>query len=372
MNPVGDQLVGARVLLTGQRRSAELAAALERRGARIAHAPTLSVVPHVDDAELLRATKELIAEPPQIVVGTTGVGFTGWIEAADAAGLADELLAMLRDTRIIARGPKTSGALRAAGLEPDWVAESETNAEVRDFLLSESIADLRIAVQHHGAGSDGLDEAFTDAGATVQPLVVYRWGPAADPRAVADGVRRVVDREYDSVVFTSAPGAQAFLDSARGLGLERECVAAMAVDGGVVAAAVGPVTAAPLRLVGIRPMVPDRFRLGALVRSLVAHLPVHATQAVTPAGTLRVWRSEAVLDGRRLSLSPAGLAVLHRLAAADGAVVTREQILAVLPGTAVDPHVAEVAVARLRDALPDRDLVTTVVKRGYRLAVADR
>lgn len=372
MNPVGDQLVGARVLLTGQRRSAELAAALERRGAQIALAPTLSVVPHVDDAELLRATTELIARPPQIVVCTTGVGFTGWIEAADAAGLADDLLAMLRSTRIVARGPKADGALRAAGLEPDWVAESETNAEVRHFLLSESIDGLRIAVQHHGAGSDGLDEALTESGATVQPLVVYRWGPAADPRAVADGVRRVVDREYDAVVFTSAPGAQAFLDAARDLGVHHECVAAMAADGGVTAAAVGPVTAAPLRLVGIEPMVPDRFRLGALVRSMVAELPVHAMQAQTPIGTLRVWRSEAVLGRQRIPLPPAGLAVLRRLAAAEGAVVTRDQILAVLPGTAVDPHVAEVAVARLRDALPDRDLVTTVVKRGYRLAVADR
>lgn len=372
MNSVGDQLLGARVLLTGQRRSTELAAALERRGASVTHAPTLSVVPHVDDAQLLRATRALIADPPALVVVTTGVGFTGWVEAADAAGLIDDLSAMLRAARIIARGPKASGAIRAAGFVPDWVAESETNSEVRDFLLGEQLAGRRIAVQHHGAGSDGLDEAFEAVGASVQPLVVYRWGPAPDPRAVAEGVRGVVAGEFDAVVFTSAPGASAFLRSAEELGLGRECAAALAGGGEVVAAAVGPVTAAPLLLAGIEPLVPDRYRLGALVRSLVAQLPARTVGCDTPAGPLRVWRTVAVLDGKRLCLPPAGLAVLRRLAAADGSVVTREQILAALAGDARDPHVAEVAVGRLRDTLPDRDLVVTVVKRGYRLAVTDR
>jgi uroporphyrinogen-III synthase len=43
-------------------------------------------------------------------------------------------------------------------------------------------------------------------------------------------------------------------------------------------------------------------------------------------------------------------------------------VLTVLPGESADPHTAEVAVARLRDAC-GRSLIQTVVKRGYRLAV---
>ena len=46
----------------------------------------------------------------------------------------------------------------------------------------------------------------------------------------------------------------------------------------------------------------------------------------------------------------------------------RQQLLAALPGGSSDPHAAEVAVGRLRDGLgPSRDLVRTVVKRGYSL-----
>jgi uroporphyrinogen-III synthase len=73
-------------------------------------------------------------------------------------------------------------------------------------------------------------------------------------------------------------------------------------------------------------------------------------------------------------IAPTGLAVLRRLAATPGQVVTREEILQALPGESRDPHTAEVAVARLREALQagtgDRRLVRTVVKRGYVLATA--
>jgi uroporphyrinogen-III synthase len=75
----------------------------------------------------------------------------------------------------------------------------------------------------------------------------------------------------------------------------------------------------------------------------------------------------ALLDGHVLPVSPNGLEVLRLLAEAGGDVVTREQVLAVLPGDSADPHTAEVAVARLRDVC-GRALIQTVVKRGYRLA----
>lgn len=369
---MSDQLRGCRVILTGQRRSAELAAALERRGATILHAPTLSVVPHVDDAELLSRTKELITRPPDTVVVTTGVGFTGWIEAADAAGLAEPLLAMLGAAQLVARGPKARGAIQAAGLSADWVAESETSAEIREFLLAEGVAGRRIAVQHHGAGADGLDEAFATAGADVCSLIVYRWGPAPDAEAVRVAVRAVADAECDAITFTSAPGAAAFLQAARDEDLLVEVLTALTDPAGVLPAAVGDITAAPLRELGIEPLVPDRFRMGALVRTVVTQLAdQHRLQVRTAAGNLVVWRTAALLDDEPLTLSPATLAVLRLLAAAGGAVVPRSAILAALPGDSTDDHAADVAISRLRDAARGRHLVTTVVRRGYRLTVLE-
>ena len=139
----------------------------------------------------------------------------------------------------------------------------------------------------------------------------------------------------------------------------------------MVAAAVGPLTARPLEHRGVTPLQPERGRLGALVRTLVAHYEQAETMALaTVAGTLQIRSRVAVLDGEVLPLSPSSLEVLRLLAARRGEVVTRDDVLDVLPGDSRDPHAAEVAVARLREATGRRDLVKTVVKRGYRLELA--
>jgi uroporphyrinogen-III synthase len=370
VSSLGQVMNGCVVLITADRRSSELASALSRRGATLRHAPALSIVPHEHDEELLLATKELLDRPPSIVVVTTGIGFRGWVEAADAAGMADDLLEMLAGARIVARGPKARGALQAAGLQADWVAESETSAEILDLLLSEGVAGLRIAVQHHGAGADGLDHELAAAGADIESLVVYRWGPPPDPQAVTQSVLASAAGEIDAVVFTSAPGAAAWLEAVEGMALQDE-VFSRCRRGTMIAAAVGPVTAKPLEDRGIRPLVPDRGRLGALVRALVSHYEEAQTSAVsTQAGRLQVRRTVALLDGHVLPVSPSGLEVLRLLADAAGDVVTRGQVLSVLPGDSTDPHAAEVAIARLREVCGGRAMVQTVVKRGYRLALS--
>jgi len=366
-------LTGCRVLVTAHRRAADVAAALERRGADVVHAPVLSIVPHVDDARLLSRTREVIRSRPDIVVVTTGVGFRGWIEAADADGLAPALHQTLAASRIIARGPKALGAIRANDLTPEWVAPSETTAEIRERLLEAGVNGLTVAVQHHGSGADGLDRALAAAGARVISLVVYRWGPPADPAAVVRGVHLVADEDVDAVIFTSAPGAAGFIDAARREGRLFDVVRACHSSSGVLAAAVGPVTAGPLRGVGIDPLVPDRWRMGALVRQLVERLgEERRSEAQTAWGEIVVHRRRALMDGRPLALTPTTLAVLRLLVEAGGGVVTRHDIVAALRGRGATLHAAEMAVARLRASLGHRELVETVVKRGYRLQVSSR
>ena len=142
------------VVLTSDRRSGELTASFERRGARVVHAPTLRIVPLVEDELLLGATRRLIAARPTDVVITTGIGLRGWIEAADAGGLAPDLLEVLGQARLLARGPKPRGAIRAAGLMETVAAESERSAELVDQLLHDGVAGRRIEFQLHGVIAD--------------------------------------------------------------------------------------------------------------------------------------------------------------------------------------------------------------------------
>ncbi len=365
---LGPILEGAKVLVTAQRRSDDLAAALIRRGAEVDIASTLGVEPHIDEAKLLERTRHLLYSPPDVVVITTAIGLRGWLETAEAAGLGGALVELLSSCRVIARGPKALGALQAIGVTPDWVAESETSREIRDLLIAEGVEGLRVAVQLHGAGDDGLASGLALAGAGVVQLTVYRWGAPTNAAAVFRSIEDARCGAYDAVTFTSAPGAAAWIAAIERQGALDEI--RHHTERGMLLAAVGPITAEPLSVAGLPIEYPDRGRMGALVRLVILRLGVESPAASTEAGELRVRACSATLDHRRLELTGGSLAVLRELAREPGAVVTREQLLSVLPGESSDPHAAEVAVARLRTGLGHPNVVKTVYRRGYRLVAS--
>lgn len=370
MTSLSPVLTGTRILITAQRRASDLALALARRGADVDVAATLGVESHIDEATLLRHTTALIDQPADIVVITTGIGFRSWLDTAEANGLGDELVDALNRSRLIARGPKARGALQAAGLAADWVAESETSREIADFLVAEGIDGQRVVIQRHGAGDDGLATALTEAGADTTGLVIYRWGPPPDPIAVERSVADLRDGLYDAVVFTSAPGAAAWLDAVRDGGAW-DAVVESNNEGRLLVAAVGPVTAEPLRVAGLDVLIPARGRLGALVRAVIMALGDDESGIETTAGRLRLHATSMTLDHQAVALSPTSLSIIRLLASDPGVVFSRVDVLSALPGDSTDPHTAEVAIARLREAMGGADCpVRTVVKRGYRLALA--
>ncbi|HVX46899.1 MAG TPA: uroporphyrinogen-III synthase, partial [Mycobacteriales bacterium] len=205
------------------------------------------------------------------------------------------------------------------------------------------------------------------AGAEVIDIPVYRWVPPDDPAPLHRLVETVAAAGIDAIAFTSAPAAASFLHAAGEKGCATEVVAAL--RGPVLAACVGPVTAHPLTSVDIPVISPARCRLGALVREIVEQVPARRGRTVSAAGHQLDIRGHAViLDGRLIPLTSTGAAVLHMLARRPGHVVTRGELLAIMPGDGGDEHAVEVAVGRLRTTLGDPRIIRTVVKRGYRIA----
>lgn len=364
-------LAGCTIIVAADRRSVDLATALERRGAIVHRAPALSIVANADDAELMHRTGQLIAAPPDIVVVTTGVGFRGWMDAAHEHGLHEGIAGALRGAQFVARGPKAHGAIQQAGFTADWVAESETSAEVGEYLLASGIDGKRIVVQHHGAGSDGLDELLAGAGGEVVSVTVYRWGPPPDPEVVKRSALRAGIGEADAVLFTSAPGAASWLAVAQEAGVLDE-IRGRAASGRLLLAAVGPITAGPLLAADLDTTIADRGRLGSLARCVIAHFGGgRAPSLQTDAGRLEVRSGGVLIDDRFVPLSHTAARLIEALFVAGGRVLSRAEIGRLLPGGERNGHAVEVAVARLRESLCGADLVQTVVKRGYRLAVID-
>jgi uroporphyrinogen-III synthase len=366
-------LTGYRIAVTSARRAEELCALLSRQGAEVCSAPAINMIALPEDDELHANTKALIAQPADILVSHTGIGFRGWIAAAEGWGLANQLISALSSARIVARGPKATGALRAAGLHEEWSPKSESSHDVLKYLLESGVSGKRIAIQLHGAADawDPFPEfvgGLRSAGADVVPLRVYRWKSTPLGGEFDQLVSGMARRQFDAVSFTSAPAAAAVLERSRDLGIENELLEALRTD--VHAMCVGPVTSQPLKRKGVPTSSPERMRLGALARHITEQLPLLGSRTVVAAGHVVDIRGTCVLvDGSIKLLSPSGMAILRALAQRPGDVVSRHDLLRALPGNSNDPHAVDTAVLRLRTALDDKNIVATVVKRGYRLAV---
>ncbi|MCP2255257.1 uroporphyrinogen-III synthase [Prauserella aidingensis] len=276
--------------ITAERRSGEFIDALERRGASVWHGPTLHIVPLADDDRLRAATEDVVAHGVDLVAVTTGAGFRGWLSAAEGWGVGDALTGALSRARLFVRGPKAMGAVRGHGLAEEWSSPEESNRELFAHLLEQGFGrqgsgrqgfegrgfegqgfeGCRVAVQLHGQPLPEFTDPLRDAGAEVVEVQPYRWQWPADlgpARRLVDGV---LDGRLDALAFTSAPATANLLRLARDDGRYEELLARLGTD--VLCACVGPVTAAPLVDAGVRVVQPERQRLGALVKLLVAEL----------------------------------------------------------------------------------------------------
>ncbi|MFT4085174.1 MAG: uroporphyrinogen-III synthase [Nocardioides sp.] len=366
-------LAGFRVGVTAARKAEEQIALLERRGAVVDWAPALALEPNrVAVGELRTATESVIGQRVDMFLATTGVGMRAWFDFAEEAGLLEPLLSSLRGAEILARGPKSVGALRARGLRELWAPESEEFDDVLEHLRGRDLTGKRIVVQEHGQSLSMVGHALRRQGASVETVTVYRVESAADPEPMFAMAEKIAAGEIDAVTWTSAPAVAAFMTAAGSVGLREDVIAGFQAD--VVASCVGPVTAAAFEMWGVPTIFPERSRTAAMVKQLEHELPRRreGLSIELAGGRQLLLHGDActvLLDGVEIKLSPAPAAVLSALVANPGVVVSRRALLAQLPsGTAGSEHAVEMAVARLRSALGTR-AVQTVIKRGYRLAV---
>jgi uroporphyrinogen-III synthase len=360
-------LEGYTVGVTADRRREELRSMLARRGARVLSAPTIRVEPLVGDDDLRGATERCLDAPLNVVIVTTGVGFRGWMDAADGWGLGDALRRHLAGAEVVARGPKARSAIRAAGLVEKWSPPSESLAEIVHELTARDLHGMRIAVQQYGELSDGALSSLGSAGADVIAVTVYRWATPGDTTPVVRLIQATVSGQVDGLVFTSAPAVAGLLGAAQSAGLDDQLLDALRGD--TVAACVGVICAQPLVLRDVPVVVPERARLGSLVQAVEEQLPERRARHVVVAGRRLELRGHvAVLDDTAVSMPPAPMAMLRALARNPGAVYTRQELATSLPGDDSSTHAVEMAVTRVRSLLHEPRLVQTVVKRGYRLA----
>jgi uroporphyrinogen-III synthase len=364
-----EPLEGYTVGVTADRRAAEQGELLRRRGARVIDGPTIATAYLGSDARLRRATEQVIASPPDVLVITTGIGIRAWIEAAQSWGLDLALLDALADSKVLSRGPKAAAAAQVLGLEVWATAPDERMTGVQEMLVAEITSDSRIAVQCFGDDTQDVAASLAGIDALVTMIPVYRWQRPADVRPAEALVRATLERRVHAITFTSAPAVRNLFAIAD----EHADDLRDAMNGRVVAACVGPACADAAREAGIdEPLAPSVGRLGLMVRALSERLETGRDVIALADTTVELQGHAALVGEEHVQLTRREAGVLAALAAKPGAVVSPTTLLrTVWAGASGDEHVVGVTIGRLRRKLGAAGRsVLTVPRRGYRLETA--
>lgn len=263
-------LDGRTVAVTAERRSEEQMSLLTARGATVVHAPTVHTVDLTGDEVLRAHTDAVIADPPDVVVATTGFGMRLWFDVAAEWGVEDRLLEALARSTVVARGPKARSACRQRGLHVAWTAPGESMPEVVEWVSAVGgIDSASVAVQLFDPEDHPTSARLRTVVGDLREIPVYRWELPSDTAPVHALVDAIVAGEVDAVTFTSQPAVRFLLDVAGG---RADDVVAACNDGRVLPVCIGPVCAEAGVAAGITTMVwPEPFRLVPMVK-LVAEV----------------------------------------------------------------------------------------------------
>jgi len=266
-----DGLHGVRVAVLESRMAGELAELVRRYGGNVRSAPAVRETA-IDCTDIVADFLKQLTEPARrVFVFLTGAGATTLLEEVGRQGRLPSLLASLKRSTIVCRGPKPTAALKRYGINPTVSAASPyTSNELLDALAGIDLTAAEITVVHYGERSALLADALRRRGARLNELCVYEWHLPEDVVPLEDLVQSIFQREVDAIIFTSQVQWKHLLEVASALGLADSIVAAL--KSAIVVAAVGPVCAAALAESGVHPqVVPGNPKMGPLVAELARY-----------------------------------------------------------------------------------------------------
>jgi uroporphyrinogen-III synthase len=341
---------------------------LAAEGARTVGFRAVQTTPQPDAGAIDAAVRESVAAPAHEVIVSSAFGLRLWLTAARRLGVLDRLVAGLTEARLLARNPVTADGLRELGLTQIWSTAAATTEDLFRFLIAQPMSGRRIVAQIEMDAHRELCHLLREGGATVVEVTTHQFGPPSH----ADELRRLGDlvarRQVDAVMLAGPAATANLLDQAGIDGVFDEVLNALVHD--VLAVALGPLTAAGLRSRGL-PMVQATEPVPrSLAAAVMAELPLRALTVEVAGRKVEIRGQAVVVDGALVPVQPGPIGVLRALATHPGRVLSAAEIRAILPQqSTVDDHAIEMAVSRLRGSLQDLDLIQTVMKRGYRLAI---
>ena len=188
------------------RMAVEIARLIERHGGVSLVTPALREIPLDDNSAALKFGVQLTTERVDMLILLTGVGTTALFDLLKTRYPWPSIVAALKQTALVARGPKPVAALKAFGLQPTLtVPEPNTWVDLVSTLdVYRPVKKLRVAVQEYGASNPDLLEALKQRGAEVFQVPIYRWALPEDLRPLRQALGEVIAGKVPVLLITNA------------------------------------------------------------------------------------------------------------------------------------------------------------------------
>jgi uroporphyrinogen-III synthase len=197
---------GLTVAAFESRMAAEIARLIERYGGNPLVTPALREVPLDDNSAALKFGVKLTTERVDLLILLTGVGTTALFGLLKTRYPWSSIVAALKQTALVARGPKPVAALKALGLQPTLtVPEPNTWVDLISTLDEyRPVKGLRIAVQEYGVSNPDLLEALKQRGAEVFQVPIYRWVLPEDLGPLRQVLDEIITGKVSVLLITNA------------------------------------------------------------------------------------------------------------------------------------------------------------------------
>lgn len=272
--PLTAQFAGLRVLSLESRRSREIAQLIANYGGLPVVAPSTREVPQGPNPTELEFAERLLRGEFQAVIFLTGVGTRHLAQAVESVCPREQLVAALRQTSVIARGPKPVAVLREFGVPVALTApEPNTWRELLKALDGNRarvpLNGAKVAVQEYGVPSPELYAGLRQRGAEVFPVPVYQWQPPEDTGPLREAIAALSRGEMEVAIFTSSVQIHHLFRFADEMKLRDEMLSGLLK---AVIASIGPTTSETLREHGLDvDLEASHPKMGFLVKEAAEH-----------------------------------------------------------------------------------------------------
>ena len=203
-----EELSGRRIVVPETRELGQLVRMLEEFGAETVPCPMIAIRDAPDTATVEAWLRRFVDGRCDDLVLMTGEGLRRLLGFARRVDLESAVLAALRLTRKVTRGPKPVRALREIGLVADVPADLPTTDGVIAALERHDLTGRRVGVQLYPRNAnERLLKFLGGAGAQGDPVLPYVYASEVDDARVIAVVRNGFRRDGCDRLYKCAPGS---------------------------------------------------------------------------------------------------------------------------------------------------------------------